>query len=164
MNKIIKKPFMLKSLSGESKMPRIRLEEQSVYEFEYEITIGTRDLNYAGHLGNDALVSLIQEARVSLFQELGYKELDLGDGKTGIIIGDLVINFKAEGFMFDELVIQSQIREVTEKSMRLFHRVVKKNDRTLLALVETGLIVYDYDNRKITSFPDKFLKRLEKIQ
>ncbi len=121
------------------------------------------DLNYAGHLGNDALVSLIQEARVSLFHELGYKELDLGDGKTGIIIGDLVINFKAEGFMFDELVIQSQIGEVTEKSMRLFHRMVKKDDNTLLALVESGLIAYDYDNRKITSFPSRFIKTLEKI-
>jgi acyl-CoA thioesterase FadM len=139
-------------------MPRVQLQVQPNYEFEYQTTIQTRDLNYAGHLGNDSLVSLIQEARVALFQELGFRELDLGDGKTGIIIGDLVINFKAEGFFGEHVVIQSHIDDVNEKSMRIYHKVVKKNDDTVLALVETGIISFDYESRKISIFPAKFLE------
>lgn len=148
---------------GGNHLSHIKLEEQPEYEFSFEVTIQTRDLNYAGHLGNDALVSIIQETRVSLFQDLGCKELDLGDGKTGIIIGDLIINFKAEGFVFDQLIIESHIGEVTEKSIRLFHRIIKKNDNALLALVETGLIAFDYEKRRISKFPNRFLRSMVKI-
>ena len=80
-------------------MPRVKLESQPKYEFVFETTIQKVDLNYAGHLGNDALLRMLQTARIELFQNRGYKELDLGDGKTGIIIGDLVVNHKGVVFL-----------------------------------------------------------------
>lgn len=141
---------------------RITLKKQPKYEFHYKITINRNDLNYANHLGNDVLVRMIQEARIELFKGLGYKELDLGDGKTGIIIADLAVNFKAEGFIGDELRIESHIGEVTDKSLRIFHRIIKEKDDKLLALVETGLVAFDYENREITRIPKDFLKVLKK--
>ena len=141
-------------------MPRVVLLEQPRYEFKYEITILNQHLNYAGHLGNDALIGLIQKARIGVFNALGYKELDLGDGKTGIIIGDLAVNFKAEGFLNDKLRIESQVGDVTDKSIRICHRVIKEKDDVVLALVETGLVAFDYASRKITVLPEKFAETL----
>ena len=145
-------------------MPRVTLEEQNKYEFKFKTTIQTRDLNYANHLGNDALVSLLQESRVALFKKLGFKELDLGDGRTGIIIGDLLINFKAEGFLFDELSIEDHIGDITEKSFRIYSRVVATKNNTVLALAETGVVAFDYKARKITTIPEAFRQALEKLK
>ena len=141
-------------------MPRTVLEEQSSYEFNFETTVRKHNLNYAGHLGNDALVGLIQEARIGLFNALDYKELDLGDCKTGIIIADLVVNFKSEGFLDDKLRIESHIGDVTDKSLRIYHRVLKDKDDSMLALVETGLVAFDYSSRRITTFPLGFVKSI----
>ncbi len=141
-------------------MPRIIIKEQPSYEFQYNTTVHARDLNYANHLGNDSLVGIIQDARIGLFKKLGYTELDLvgDDGTIGIILADLVVNFKAEGFMFDELRIDSHIGEISEKSFRIFHRISKVNEDLLLALAETGVIAFNYKTRNVVAIPESFKK------
>ncbi len=141
-------------------MPRVKLEEQPGYEFRHTLTIRVTDVNYGGHLGNDALVGLIHEARVNLMHTLGCSELDLGDRKTGLIMVDLVINFLQEGFMFDELQIDSHIGEVSTKSFRIFQRILKANKP--LALAETGWLAFDYAARRTVPLPQTFLAALER--
>jgi len=143
-------------------MPRVTLNEQSRYEFQYETTIKTTELNYANHLGNDALVGMLQDARVQLFKTLGFRELDLGDGKTGIIIGDLVVNFKSEGFLFDNIKIECHIDEISTKSFRIFYRIRKVPENNLIALAETGLVAFDYTQRQVSELPLEFVKSLKK--
>lgn len=139
-------------------MSRIRLSEQPEYKFHHTITLQPRDINYGGHLGNDALVSLLGVARVNMLRSIGISEADLGDGRTGIIMSDLVINFRAEGFMFDELLIDTHIGELSRTGFRIFHRVTK--EKTLIALAETGITTFDYASRKIAPVPETFLKTL----
>ena len=148
---------------GGKTIPRAILQELPEYRFKFKITVQKSDLNYAGHLGNDSLVSIIQEARVELFKELDCSELDLGDGRTGIIIGDLVVNFEGEAFKGDELMFESQFGDVTHKSMRLYHRVSKTNDNELIALVETGLVAFDYTTRVISKWPDELNIVIKKL-
>jgi acyl-CoA thioesterase FadM len=146
-------------------VPRIKLQEQPFYEFYYEVTVQVRDINYGGHLGNDALVGLIHEARFNLLHRLGLSEKNLGDGQTGIIMADLAVNFKGEGFLLDTLCIESHIGEMSEMTLRgfrVFHRVSK--DDLLLALAETGIVAFNYRDRKVASIPDAFLQALDEYQ
>jgi acyl-CoA thioester hydrolase len=138
-------------------MPRIKLAEQEVYEFQSSIQVRPQDINYSGHMGNDNLISLVGAARANLFHSLGLSELDLGDGQTGLIITDLIVNYKAEAFMFDELLVDTHIDEVAEKRFRMFHRI--KRDAELVALVETGFATYNYAAKKTAPVPTSFLKR-----
>jgi acyl-CoA thioester hydrolase len=139
-------------------MPRIKLSEQLSYEFHYTTRLEPRDINYGGHLGNDALVSLVGSARANAFHSLDLSEMDLGDGQTGIIMSDLVVNFRAEAFMFDEIVIDTHIGEFSSNSFRIFHRVTRGN--MLVALVETGLKTFNYIAREVAPVPDALLKAL----
>lgn len=139
-------------------MPRIRLNEQPNYEFHYTTRLEPRDINYGGHLGNDTLVSLVGTARAHAFHSLGLREDDLGDGHTGIIMSDLVVNFRSEAFMFDEILIDTHIGEFSSTRFRTFHRVTKEG--IVVALVETGLRTFDYVGREVAPVPDVFLKAL----
>jgi acyl-CoA thioester hydrolase len=139
-------------------MPRIKLSEQLSYEFHYTKRLEPRDINYGGHLGNDALVSLVGSARANAFNSLDLSEMDLGDGQTGIIMSDLVVNFRAEAFMFDEIVIDTHIGELGRNSFRFFHRVAKGD--IVVALVETGLQAFNYIAGKVAPVPGTFLKAL----
>jgi acyl-CoA thioesterase FadM len=142
-------------------MPRVKLYPQPGYEFRHEVTLQVRDINYGGHLGNDALVGLIHEARINLLHRLNLSEMDLGDGQTGIIMADLVVNFKEEGFMLDRLCVDSHIGEITRRGFRVFHRI-NKGDK-ILALVETGLVTFNYATRKIVPVPASFIYALERF-
>jgi acyl-CoA thioester hydrolase len=139
-------------------MPRIRLKELLSYEFQYTTRLEPRDINYGGHLANDALVSLADTARADAFHSLGLQEINLGDGQTGIIMSDLVVNFRAEAFMFDEIVIDTHIGELSRNSFRFFHRVAKGD--IVVALVETDLQAFNYIAGKVAPVPGTFLKAL----
>ncbi len=139
-------------------MPTMKLLEQDVYEFQFPLQVRPRDINYVGHLGNDNLLSIVGDARAYLFHSMGFSELDLGDRQTGIIIKDLVANYRAEVFIFDELVVETHIGEIVQKGFRLFHRV--KSRRNIIALVETGIAAYNYAEKKSVPVPASFLKCL----
>lgn len=139
-------------------MPRIKLEEQPRYEFRYEVVLQPRDVNAAGHLGHETLIALVHSARANLLRSLGLSEGDLGDGRTGVIMFDLAVNYRGEGFLFDALRIESHVGEITRTSFRLFYRVSK--GEKILALVETGFLAFNYRDRKIAHVPQALVKAL----
>ncbi len=140
-------------------MPQVRLLEREVYEFQTPMQVRPQDINFSGHMGNDSLVSLVGAARAYLFRSMGLSELDLGDRQTGIIITDMAVNYRAEAFMFDELLVDTHIGEVVPKGFRMFHRVRRNTE--VIALVETGFLAYNYAVKKTVPVPAPFLEYLE---
>lgn len=143
-------------------MPRIKLSRLEKYTFVYHRELKVGDINYGGHLGNDSVVRIVHEARLDLLRSMGLSELDLGDSKTGIIMTDLAVNFKGEGFLFDKITIHSRISEIVSTGFRVFHYFTK--DSKPVALAETGLASFDYQSRKIVPLPEAFLKAVELAQ
>lgn len=136
-------------------MPRMPLAAQPDYEFTHSLTVRATDVNHAGHLGNEALLGLVHEARAHFLKQLGFDPMVGAAHKVGLIIADLVVNFKTEAFAYDLLQVDCQIDEIQEKSFRLFHRV--RRGEQVIALVETGMVAYDYTNKKAVPIPDEFL-------
>ena len=113
-------------------MPRIKLNELERYRFRHEQVITIAYINPAGHVGNSQMADLVHDGRIHLLRTLGLSELNIGDGKTGLIMGDLVINFKAELFLGEKILIESDIAEIEGKSLRFFHRISKEGKVQLL--------------------------------
>jgi acyl-CoA thioester hydrolase len=143
-------------------MARIRLHEQPHYEFTYQITIQVGHINFRGHLAHDSIVRILEEARANLFHTLGLGELNLGDGRTGVIAGDMVVNYKGEGFMYETLRVESHIGEISSGGFRLFHRIGR--DGHLVTLAEVGLFGFDYKSRAVALIPETFNKALEEYR
>ena len=141
-------------------MPKIKLKEQALYPFQYATSLKIRDINYGNHLSNDAVVGLLHEARIHMLQQLECSELNLGDSKTGIMIADLVVNYKKQGYLGDEIIIYLNINEISKRSFRVFYKI-KRGDE-LIVLAETGIVTYNYQAESIAKNPELFLSRLKK--
>lgn len=139
-------------------MPRVKLAPQDRYQHTYHTTVRVGDLNYGGHLGNDSLLGLIHEARVRFLCDMGFSETNLGDGKTGVIMSDVVVNYRGEGLLFDELQIESSFAEIQNTVFRMLHRL--STPSKLIALAEIGLAAYDYEKEKLSRLPEEFHRRL----
>jgi len=133
-------------------MGRIRLIPKENYTFTTDITIRITDLNYGGHLGNDTLLSLIHEARVEFLASYDYSELDCGG--VSLIMGDTVIVYKAEAFAGEVLRFEVTAGEVTQCGFRIFYRVTRLKDRKEIALVENGMVCYDYQSKEVRPLPE----------
>jgi acyl-CoA thioester hydrolase len=139
-------------------MPRIKLKAPGNYTYSSSQTVRVTDVNYGGHLANNAVAGLLHQARIELLAELGVSEMDLGDGKTGLIMTDMGVTFGAEAFMLDKLTVLSEFSEVRGSTFRMCHALKRGDD--LIVLAEMGFAGYDYQAHKLSRLPAAFVKTI----
>lgn len=139
-------------------MARIKIDLPAKFTFQTELPIRITDLNYGGHLGNDALLSLLHEARVRYLTSHEYSELDFGG--AGLIINDVGIVYKGEGFYGDVLTMQVQATDFNKYGFDLVYRLTNQNGKEV-AHAKTGMLCFDYSARKLQTVPVEARERLE---
>ena len=139
-------------------MARIKLALPSSFSFSTLIPIRITDLNYGNHLGNDAVLSLIHEARMQYLVSKGYTELELGG--VGLIMSDAAIEFKAEAFYGDVLKAYVAATDFSKVGFDLYYKLVKGEEETIVAIAKTGMICFDYQKRRVTAVPQEAISRL----
>ena len=133
-------------------MTRLHLTYPPTTIFTTNIPVRITDLNYGNHLGNDALVSILHEARVQFLAKYGYTELNI-EG-AGIIMADLAVQYKAEAFYGDVLKIEIAVEDFTRVSFDIYYKV-SAGDK-IIAIAKTGIVCFDYQLKKVVSVPDAF--------
>ena len=136
----------------------LNLSNTPVYTTAIDITIS--DINYGGHMGNDRFLTLMQEARLRWLQSLGFKNEKDIDKTVGLIVVDAAIQFKAEVFHGERLSVSIAIDSVRSKGFDLIYVIVKENDK-LAAIGKTGILCYDYIDRKVVEIPEGLRKFIE---
>jgi len=136
-------------------MARVKLEIPQNKIAVVTIPVRITDINYGNHLGNDAFVSIIHEARMLWLRQYGYTELNI-DG-AGLILADLAVEFKNESFYGDMIEITIAAGEISKVSFELYYQLCTKRDEKIiiLAIAKTGMVCYDYKTKKVLSIPGK---------
>jgi acyl-CoA thioester hydrolase len=138
---------------------KIKFPEQNSALYSTIIAVRIGDINYGGHMGNDAVLSLIHESRMQMLHTWGYTELEVAG--TGLIMADVMIAYKGEAFYGDKLDITIYATELTEKSFDLLYDI--KNGEKDIAHGKTGMLCFDYKARKIAVMPDVLKNRLTQM-
>ena len=136
-------------------MARVKIELPKKFIFKTEIPIRIDDINYGGHLGNDAVLSIAHEARLRFLKQHNFTELNVGG--AGIIMVDAAVQYKAEGFYGDIILVEIAVTDITGVSCDLVYRCTNKNTGTVIAIVKTGIVFYDYNRKKVVSMPERFI-------
>jgi acyl-CoA thioester hydrolase len=133
-------------------MPRVKLDLPARTVFTTEIPVRITDVNYGGHLGNDSLLSILHEARVQFLKKFGFSESNI-DG-VGIIMSDAVLVYKAEVFYGDILTVAIGVDDLQAIGADITYRVLVRGKEA--ARAKTGIVFFDYNNRKIVQTPQVF--------
>ncbi|MDH5599509.1 MAG: thioesterase family protein [Cyclobacteriaceae bacterium] len=136
-------------------MSRIKIDLPEKHLFTTQLAIRISDINYGKHVGNDSVLTLMHEARLQWLISLGYKdETDLAKD-TGIIVADAAIVYKNESFYGDTLTIQLYLGEQHKYGFDLYYLLL--NGEKEIARGKTGIIMYNYNVKKVTSIPESML-------
>ncbi len=76
-------------------------------------------------------------------------------------MSDCAIIYKNEAFHDDELVIDIFINEPSRVSFDLYYRLIRSSDNTIISEVKTGIVCFNYEQRKVTEVPGSFLSKIE---
>lgn len=134
-------------------MARIALQLPSSLPFVTEIDVRVTDMNYGAHLGNDALLSLLHEARWRFFRHHGMSEAN-AEG-TRLVMSDVAIVYRKEAFAGDRLRFDLGVFDVARVGCDLGYRVTRVVDGALVAEAKTGLVFLDPGTGRPVAVPEK---------
>ncbi len=125
---------------------KINLPEKKLATISVPVRI--TDINYGNHVGNNAIVEIIHEARVQFLQKHNFTELDVAG--TALIMSELLVEYKNESFYKDVLEVSIYCGEITRVAFELFYKIsTRRNEQEILiALAKTGMVCYDYTDKK----------------
>ncbi len=139
-------------------MARVKVDMEGVaFVFRTDLDVRITDINYGRHVGNDAMLGLLHEARLRFLEHYGFSEEDIGG--VGMLMGDAVVQFKAVAFRGDRLGIEMGLRDVERRTFDLMYRVVRESDGAVIALAKTGMVAFDYAKNRLADLPTVFLEK-----
>ena len=136
-------------------MARIKLDLPANFPFTTELRVRITDVNYGGHLGNDALLGLLHEARVRFLAHYELSELDIGG--AGLIMADSAIVYKSEAFPGETLAIAVTVADFNKYGCDFVYRVTEPTSGREVARAKTGFVFFDYQRRAMQKIPQLFL-------
>lgn len=142
-------------------MNRIKINLPEKFSFSTHLQIRVTDLNYGGHVGNDTVLSILQEARQQFLQSRGYAELRVEE--YGLIMADAMVEYKKEMNHLDQIKIEIVATDFDKMGFDLYYRVmIQKNGEEILAVrAKTGMMLFDYQLGKKVSMTEKIISVLQ---
>lgn len=142
-------------------MNRLHLVLPEGFRFYHEMRVRWTDLNYGGHVGNDRILSFLQEARQAFLAEKNFQELDL-EG-FALIQADAQVEYKKELKANDLLRIAVLATDADRLGFDLWYKIeiVAPTGAPQLAVkAKTSMVGFDYQNGKKASLPQHILEAL----
>ncbi len=145
-------------------MGRVKIKfpnENPLYIATIPVRIG--DVNYGGHVGNDAVLSIIHEARMMMLSSRNYSEMNAGG--NSMIMADVMISYKGESFYGDVLTIRIYAEEITDRTFDLLYQIytLRNGLNSDIAHAKTGMVCFDYEARKLAQMTDELKRFLSNL-
>ena len=139
-------------------MPRVKIELPPQWSFTTEIPIRVTDINYGNHMGNDAFLGILHEARMRWLAQFGWTELIFDN--IGLIMVDIAVRLKSQAVYGDTLRVSLAPVEFTKLGFDLVYLAEKTGTGTEVARAQTGMIFFDYAKNKMTPMPEAFRSKV----
>jgi len=140
-------------------MARIKIILPEHFDFSTTISIRITDLNYGGHVGNDTVLTLLHEARMQFLGHFNYTELEFGI--TSLIMSDVGIEFKSELFYGDLVKAYVTATDFGKVGFDIYYKLVNEKNERVVAVAKTGMVCYNYKNKKVVAIPEEVKLRLQ---
>lgn len=131
-------------------MARIEISLPEYFPFQTGLDIYIGHINRGNHLGNESLLSLLNEARVRFVAERSKRYPALAE--LNWINADLGICYKSEARHGEHLTIAIAARDFHRRGCDYIYRVTAADGR-LVAIAKTAMLVFDYASQCLAEAP-----------
>ncbi len=135
----------------------LQLPEPFIFTVDLHVRIS--DIDYRNHLSSDAVLKLINEARVRFLDQLGYTEIDI-EG-VGLVFADAAFVFRSPAFYADLLTVEVAVDGFNRYGCDFFYKVSNKETGQEVARSKSGIVFFDYHQNKMAPVPEAFKRKIE---
>ncbi|WP_062260013.1 acyl-CoA thioesterase [Endozoicomonas arenosclerae] len=135
-------------------MARVEVEIPEQFAFSTEVEVLYCHVNAAGHMGNDSLVGIINEARTRYLKQPGLNTIE--SESKGLINADLAVIYKSEAKHGETLVIDITAQAFQKYGCDFVYQVKEKVSGRVVAIAKTAMLMFDYEVSGLAQVPDHF--------
>lgn len=128
-------------------MARVKVVMPSRFDFSIVMPIPIAFINRGNHLGNDSLIACLNEARIA-FMLAQFGE-PYGVKGAMMINADLAVEYKSEAYHGDQLRIEVAADDFHKYGCDFVYRVSCVSDGRVVALAKTGMLLFDFEQKKL---------------
>ncbi|MDQ7728422.1 thioesterase family protein [Halomonas sp. SpR8] len=140
-------------------MERVKLEfPAEAIIHRHPLTVRVTDMNYSRHLGHDALVSLLHEARIQAFSALDLPEWDMHGYPT--VVADLAVQYQSEARWPDALIIATAVPEPQGKALTIYQRIYQAESEQIVATARVNQLLIDIASGRPVEVPEQVQQAL----
>ena len=140
-------------------MNRIKVALPDTFAFSTETLVRAINLNYSGHLGYDALLALLHQARTQFLQAHHFPAEFDADTKLGLIMVDVAVEYKSEAFEGDTLQIDVAATDPSKYGFDVVYHVHKAGKE--VARAKTGMLCFNYNTHKLRLLPPELAAQVQ---
>ncbi len=133
-------------------MSRVVIELPETLPFRTEIPVLIGHVNRGNHLGNDAVVSLLNEARLRFTLQRGFSENDASLGLM-MVNADLAMTYHSEGHYGEVMVVDVGVTGFHRCGYDVVYQVSERESGRAIARAKTAHILIDSASGKTVSEP-----------
>ena len=138
-------------------MARIEIASPTSYVYATDIPIRIGDINRGRHLAHDAVLAIMEEARVRFVKSLGYPDENI-DG-VGFIVVDAGVIYRKQAFYGQTLRVEIALADFSRKGCDLVFRISDAGSGDEIVRAKTGILFYNYRDQKVALVPEWFRAR-----
>ena len=127
-------------------MSRVVIDLPASFPFATELEVRIQHINRGNHLGNDALITFLNEARVRFLPE---QINSAQDSPIWMINGDLAVIYKSEAFYGEILKIEVATADFHKYGFDLVFRVTETRTGRDVAHAKMAMLLFDANARKL---------------
>ncbi|WP_016853697.1 acyl-CoA thioesterase [Halomonas smyrnensis] len=140
-------------------MERVKLEfPEADILHRHPLSVRITDMNYGRHLGHDAVVSLMHEARVHALAARSLAEGDMAGYPC--VAADLAVQYQAESRWPEALEVDTAIPAPGRRAIAVYHRIRRLADDRPVATGRINLMLVDPATGRPVAVPDLVRERL----
>ncbi|MGC3871731.1 acyl-CoA thioesterase [Halomonas sp. GXIMD04776] len=144
-------------------MERVQLEFPEVDIIHHHpLSVRIGDMNYGRHLGHDALITLLHEARAQAFVALGFREWDVAGYPS--VVADLAVQYRAEAKWPDMLEVETAIPSAEARGFCVYQRLHRPADKRTIAVARLNLVLLDPEAGKPVAVPSALNEALDAVR
>lgn len=144
-------------------MERIQLDFPDVAIIHrHSLSVRVADMNYGRHLGHDALVSLLHEARIQAFAALDLPEWDMHGYPS--VVADLAVQYQSEARWPDALVVETAVPTPEGKALTVYQRIVHAESGKTVAVARINQLLIDMTTGRPVNVPEAVVRALAQVR
>ncbi|MBB5325871.1 acyl-CoA thioester hydrolase [Anoxybacillus tepidamans] len=123
------------------------------------ITVRFCETDALGHVNNTNYFVYLEEARIRLFEQLGYGT-DVHEWR--FILASAKCDFVNQAYFGQTLNVETNVSKIGNKSFHIVHRILDAKTKALIAIGETAVVYFNFETQKSEPIPDDLRQQLQR--